>query len=360
MLMIFALAAVLTMVLLLYLARKDLFLYVFQNPNSNHPTNNKKYEPHYLKLRESDLYKSIPYYVDLNVGDRIKIVNLKGNALTLKVSSIDIDRPSLRYPRTRVGLSLNDEVRYAYCGMRSLRSGGIAPIEVEGVKIGVEITRLLFSEIKRGRSRFNSFGNFRLQGDVRLAVWSASKGIIMGIKGKFPVKQPTWSRNEFGNWLHRTNYGLHSAIDIFATTHGIPQEVRSPVNGTVYRAYNPHASPDDRRNSKAINIYADFDVGPRGEKMLFRFHHFSQIFVSDGDNVKSGQVIGLTGHTGFDPSIGDHLHFEIRLNPSHFGLPFDDDIFATVPVNPYYYLLEWYNAHDRQHVLLDTNDTTSD
>jgi len=114
------------------------------------------------------------------------------------------------------------------------------------------------------------------------------------------------------------------------------------VNGTVYRTYNRNAEPDNTRRSKAINIYGDAIVGPRGERVLYRFQHLSQILVSDGESVKSGQVIGLTGHTGFDPKIGDHLHLEIRLNPSHFGLEWDDDIFATVPVNPYNYLLEWY------------------
>ena len=81
-----------------------------------------------------------------------------------------------------------------------------------------------------------------------------------------------------------------------------------------------------------------------GSTLVSVYWHVGHVQVQEGEPVRRGQVIGLTGHTGFDPEIGDHLHFEMRLNPSHFGLPRDDDIFATIPVNPYYYLLEWYES----------------
>lgn len=51
------------------------------------------------------------------------------------------------------------------------------------------------------------------------------------------------------------------------------------------------------------------------------YYHMSEIKVKEGDTVKTGDLIGLSGATGF--ATGPHLHWEMRLN--------------TVPVNPDYF-----------------------
>ncbi len=50
------------------------------------------------------------------------------------------------------------------------------------------------------------------------------------------------------------------------------------------------------------------------------FSHLSKIFVADGQNLKPGTIIGITGTTG--KSTGEHLHFSVKmdgeyLNPEH-------------------------------------------
>ncbi|MFX0196019.1 MAG: M23 family metallopeptidase [Candidatus Hodarchaeota archaeon] len=297
-----------------------------------------------INFRNRPTYHIIPYYLDLDVGDMIQIV--KDDRSESHIRVIEVKTESQRYscPRVRVTLNVGGKEHFAYCGMIDPHKGGIGPIEIDGVKIGVEITKLVFSKISNGKSPYNRYKNFKLIKDVRLAIWEGNKPVLGNAGGTFVVNQPVWTRNKFGNWLHRTSYGLHSAIDIFVTRDGVQEEVVSPVDGIIHRVYNKDGDVDSKTRSKAIHLYSDGIVGPEGERILFRFLHFSKILVSNEDHVKKGQVIGLTGHTGFDAAIGDHLHLEMRLNPSCFGKDLDTNIFASVPVNPYYYLLEWWET----------------
>lgn len=49
-----------------------------------------------------------------------------------------------------------------------------------------------------------------------------------------------------------------------------------------------------------------------GDGFTTLYAHMSQIFVSPGQRVTQGTILGVTGVTGF--TTGEHLHFEIRIN----------------------------------------------
>lgn len=61
--------------------------------------------------------------------------------------------------------------------------------------------------------------------------------------------------------------------------------------------------------------YGNYVVIYHGSGMQSLYAHLSKIYVKVNQEVKQGDVIGLTGNTGY--SFGVHLHFMIYVNGSH-------------------------------------------
>lgn len=90
------------------------------------------------------------------------------------------------------------------------------------------------------------------------------------------------------------------------------------INGTL--ANHTYAADDGIVTFAGWNSggYGNMILIDHGNGMITRYGHHSKLFVSVGDHVTKGQVIGEVGTTGH--STGPHLHFEIyvsgrRVNP---------------------------------------------
>ncbi|MCL6708374.1 peptidoglycan DD-metalloendopeptidase family protein [Pseudomonas sp. R2.Fl] len=119
-----------------------------------------------------------------------------------------------------------------------------------------------------------------------------------------PGKQIT---SRFGNRIDPFfgRLALHAGIDFSATTGG---EVKSTGSGTVITA----------GRSGGYGNMVEID---HGDGITTRFGHLSRVLVKVGDQVSTGDVVGLAGSTG--RSTGPHLHYEVRRNgapvdPMHF------------------------------------------
>lgn len=106
-----------------------------------------------------------------------------------------------------------------------------------------------------------------------------------------PTSRGTVS-SEFGQRWGR----LHTGIDIALP---IGSEIRAADGGVVtFAGYS--------------NSYGRYLIIDHGGNVSTLYAHNSQLKVSRGDRVHQGQLVALSGNTGY--STGPHLHFEVRIN----------------------------------------------
>ncbi|OEV11036.1 peptidase M23-like protein [Streptomyces sp. Amel2xB2] len=105
--------------------------------------------------------------------------------------------------------------------------------------------------------------------------------------------------NSGGRWSHK-----HSGQD-FAVPTGTP--VKAVHKGTVVKA-GPNGAGDGSSYGNAIVVKHDNGT-------YSQYAHLSKLNVKPGQQVKTGEKIGLSGSTG--NSSGPHLHFEIRSTPDY-------------------------------------------
>ncbi|HNQ20134.1 MAG TPA: M23 family metallopeptidase [Bacteroidales bacterium] len=104
-----------------------------------------------------------------------------------------------------------------------------------------------------------------------------------------------WRKEKYGGT------GMHSGIDL-----GTPlgTSVKSPYRGIVTRV-----SYEVKNAGNVLKIKHD-------DGFETQYLHLQSILVNEGDEVKSGQKVALTGNSdgNTERSTGPHLHFEVHVN----------------------------------------------
>lgn len=114
-----------------------------------------------------------------------------------------------------------------------------------------------------------------------------------------PCPKGVWNGNDYPAYASSGNY--HSGRDIACP---IGTDVLAAADGKVKFV----KMLDD---SFGYHLMLD-----HGDEVYTLYGHCSEILVAEGQEVKQGQVIALSGNTG--NSTGPHLHFEVRVGGDQF------------------------------------------
>ncbi len=185
-------------------------------------------------------------------------------------------RPSAR--SMRVAVQRGNEI----VGMRSA-----VPAEVQALQ---ELRQLVLERL----SRLDESGHAdweTLQGQLRQ--WAAAPH-------RWPV-HPHPISSEYGYREFRGTYGFHHGLDIAVW---IGTKVQATKDGTVTIA--------GWRSGYGWLVEIAHESG-----YTTLYGHNSRLLVKEGDRVKAGDVIALSGSSG--DSTGPHVHYEMRL----YGTPVD-------------------------------------
>lgn len=107
------------------------------------------------------------------------------------------------------------------------------------------------------------------------------------------------------NWPRYSDGKYHSGIDL-----GVPQD--SPVYSTCDGVVD---TVRYLTNSYGRHIIIRAEVN--GEVVYMYYCHMNNLDVKEGQIVKAGQLIGLSGQTG--NATGPHLHYEVRNANKTYG-----------------------------------------
>lgn len=227
----------------------------------------------------------------MRVGDYYSLSGMiSADGVIDRVNIKVIDKNSGRVQINETQFGVNESYYYFYDEENRLKFGRLSP----GVKL-IEIT-----VVTKNETRALYTGEFyvdypippQLTGDSTM-LWPVPKsGFISTI---------FWCDNQFCHSNGGRARG-HAAIDIAAPENF---DVLAVKDGTVKKT-----GFGDSKNG--YSGYGNFIVIDHGNGLVTQYSHLYSIFVSEGDYVFAGQVIGGVGTTG--NSTGNHLDFAVEQN----------------------------------------------
>jgi len=175
---------------------------------------------------------------------------------------------------------------------------GEARALIEGIEAKLETESALYAEVSDEANRIQKDINAKIE-ELRKQEAAEAASRIRGTgQLMWPVPSAGIVTSGFGVRLHPVwrVYRQHWGIDIPAD-HGA--NILASDSGTVI-------------TSEYSSSYGNYVVISHGNGVTTLYAHMSSRWVSVGQAVSKGQIIGLIGTTGV--STGPHLHFEVSIN----------------------------------------------
>ncbi|MGD8458278.1 MAG: peptidoglycan DD-metalloendopeptidase family protein [Anaerolineales bacterium] len=119
----------------------------------------------------------------------------------------------------------------------------------------------------------------------------------------------------------------HTGVD-FVTPIGTPVTAAGPgqISWIGYGLYQGVFDEDDPYGLAIVILH---DFGFNNKQLYTVYAHLSEILVFKGQRVETGDIIGLSGDTGF--TTAPHLHFEIRNGTNNFYNTYNPELWLSPP-----------------------------
>ena len=119
----------------------------------------------------------------------------------------------------------------------------------------------------------------------------------------------------------------HSGVDI-------PAQLGTPVMAAgqgkvIWAGYGLYSGPDSPDDPYGLAVVIKHDFGYEGQPLFTLYAHLSRVDVVRGQYLKTGEVLGLVGETGF--TTGAHLHFEVRIGENFLYQSSNPELWIAPP-----------------------------
>jgi len=120
---------------------------------------------------------------------------------------------------------------------------------------------------------------------------------------------------------------IHTGIDIPSPT-GTP--VLAAASGRVtWAGYGLFSSENKTDDPYGLVVTIRHDFGYQGQRLYTVYAHLDKILVNVGQEVKTGDTLGLVGTTGM--TTGPHLHFEVRMETNSYFATYNPELWLSPP-----------------------------